>query len=53
MATNPQENVSKRENTFTSGQKGRDSHFWSCLMEVKDLVLLRGMFKVHGTQARF
>jgi hypothetical protein len=35
-------------------KKAGDSHFWSGLMEVKDLVLLRGRFKVQdGTQARF
>jgi hypothetical protein len=35
-------------------KKAGDSHFWSGLMEVKDLVLSRGKFKVqNGTQARF
>jgi hypothetical protein len=35
-------------------KKAGDSHFWSGLMEVKDLMLMRGRFKVHdGTQARF
>jgi hypothetical protein len=35
-------------------RKAGDSHFWSGLMEVKDLVLRRGRFKVQdGTQARF
>jgi hypothetical protein len=34
-------------------KKAGDSHFWSGLMEVKDLVLLRGRFIVQdGTQAR-
>jgi hypothetical protein len=35
-------------------KKVRDSHFWSGLMEVKDIVISRGRFKVQdGTQARF
>jgi hypothetical protein len=35
-------------------KKAGDSHFWSILMVVKDLVLLRVRFKVQdGTQARF
>jgi hypothetical protein len=35
-------------------KKNGDSHFWSGLMEVKDLVLQRGRFRVQdGTQTRF
>jgi hypothetical protein len=35
-------------------RKKGDSHFWSGLMEVKSLVLERGIFRVHeGTQTRF
>jgi hypothetical protein len=35
-------------------KKKGDSHFWAGLMEVKDLVLQRGRFRVHdGSQTRF
>jgi hypothetical protein len=35
-------------------KKNGDSHFWSGLMELKDLVLQRGRFRVQdGTQTRF
>jgi hypothetical protein len=35
-------------------KKKGDSHFWAGIMEVKDLVLQRGMFRVQdGSQTRF
>jgi hypothetical protein len=35
-------------------KKNGDSHFWADLMEVKDLVLQRGGFRVQdGSQTRF
>jgi hypothetical protein len=35
-------------------RKTGDSHFWSGLMEIKKIVLVRGRFQVHdGSQTRF
>jgi hypothetical protein len=41
------------KNAITGSEK-EDSHFWAGLVEVKDLVLQRGRFRVQdGSQTRF